>query len=116
MTIGPDGGTLGVSLALEVGRTVHGKIVDATGAPVQKARVARGSGGAMMVLIAGPDGLFEIPGFPDGPGQLTISASGFAERTVPVDGQATDVGTVVLEPAPPQQPPGPQPETPPPGK
>ncbi len=116
VTIGPDGGTLGVSLALEVGRTVHGKIVDATGAPVQKARVARGSGGAMMVLIAGPDGLFEIPGFPDGPGQLTISASGFAERTVPVDGQATDVGTVVLEPAPPQQPPGPQPETPPPGK
>jgi RNA polymerase sigma-70 factor (ECF subfamily) len=105
VTIGADGGTQSVSLALTTGRTVKGRIFDGSGAPIPRSRVARGSGGAMIGILAQEDGTFEIPGFPDGPTQVFVGAPGYADRTIQVGPGTTDLGAIVLEPAA-QSPPG----------
>jgi len=100
IVIGPEGGTSSVSLTLETGRTIQGHVVDGTGAPVPRARIGRASGGAMMVMIVEADGSFEIPSFPNGASQILVSATGFADQTFSVAAGVTDLGNLVLVPAP----------------
>jgi outer membrane receptor protein involved in Fe transport len=92
------------SLAAQAGQ-VTGRVLDAaTGRPVASARVA--VQGLQLAANAGVDGRYTITGVPAGPRALTVSALGYATKTVtgvqvPAGGTATQdlslsAATVVL--------------------
>jgi protocatechuate 3,4-dioxygenase beta subunit len=110
----------GLRIALTRGQTLTGTVVDSDGNPLRDAAVrlaaaaaGRGLGGMRLTQPGGDEsrfgadsddaGRFTVAGLPVGKFDLTVSRSGFAQRTVPAvelkqDDDATDVGEVVLEP------------------
>jgi outer membrane receptor protein involved in Fe transport len=79
-------------------RTIEGRVIDPSGAPIGGASVrpsAASAGG--REAISATDGTFHLPGLPNGPVILVVSAPGFAERILVMRPSQADA-TILLRP------------------
>ena len=93
------GGTLEVTLEVEPGLVVEGRVTDArTGAAVAGAELVAGRG-AWKRTTSGADGRYRLEGVePVRPEVLLVSAAGYADAQLPVDPARADAFDVALEP------------------
>jgi hypothetical protein len=98
VTIPLDGGTFATSITLQTGRTVTGRVVDLTGAPINRARVTRADKGMMVSMIVEGSGKFELPGITPDRYTFTVGASGYEDRQVTAEAGRNDLGDIVLTP------------------
>jgi outer membrane receptor protein involved in Fe transport len=89
---------LALVLQLAPPRTIDGRIIDPSGAPVRGAtiRALAGAGNGTRTVSA-MDGTFRLQGLPAGPLVLTVSAPGFADADHTVREDQT-VATILLSP------------------
>jgi RNA polymerase sigma-70 factor (ECF subfamily) len=88
------------SLALTLGREVKGRVVGAQGAPLPQARVTRAASGLMMSLMVDETGTFDLRGMSMDPTEIVLGAPGYLDRKVTIVPGQTDLGDVMLTPAP----------------
>jgi outer membrane receptor protein involved in Fe transport len=92
--------SLAVAASAQAQVRVTGTVVDASGAPVPNAAVRLEAAGARIgTLTTGPDGRVEFAIEAPGPHRLVVTATGFAQATVPITAQTMTL-QVTLQPAP----------------
>lgn len=98
----PPGGVTEWTVALEAARIVRGRVTDAGGAGIGRARVTCTGFPPLFEESASTDadGGFELRGLPAGRGALSVHAAGFLPASVPLAAEATDAGTIELRRAP----------------
>jgi len=86
-----------IRIVLPENADVHGRVIDATGAPVSDYSivVAKRDGFAAPRTISDADGRFEWKAAPFGPSRISVSASGFAPAMKDIDVPGDEV-TIVL--------------------
>ncbi|HZU96269.1 MAG TPA: sigma-70 family RNA polymerase sigma factor [Planctomycetota bacterium] len=98
VTIATTGGPVTVTLALTQPRTITGRVVDASGNALPRARVLKMANGAFLAMIVQGDGRFSINGGPESV-TFVVSAEGFQDRQMTAAPGVNDMGDVALTPA-----------------